>query len=224
MNAATESSLIDAVSTQQPTRVARIGDQAEVLGEIYQPECNLAVWQRDLEHEIEHYMTQLTESNRQVNLRCLIGTGEEMREEITAQLSRALPNFASTVGDGKEALINNICELVEMYQCLFEPEQIGVRLATLQRAMCPKFHVDLLPARMVTCFSGAGTQWLPEPENGEQRIPEIEPDRFEQISTGDVALLKGDGWFENEGFGVVHRSPPVAEGETRMFLSLDFTD
>lgn len=219
MNAATESSLIDAVSNPQPNRVARIGDQAEVLGEIYQPECNLAVWQRDLEHEIGHYMSQLAASNRQVNLRCLIDTGDEMREETSTQLSRALPNF-----DGKEALINNICELVEMYQCLFEPEQIGVRLATLQRAMCPKFHVDFLPARMVTCFSGAGTQWLPEPEHGEQRIPDTEPDSFEQISTGDVALLKGDGWFENEGFGVVHRSPPVAEGETRMFLSLDFAD
>lgn len=219
MNAATESSLINAVSTQQPARVARISDQAEVLGEIYQPECNLAVWQRDLEHEIGHYMAQLAESNRQVNLRCLIGTGEEMREEATEQLNRALPNF-----DGKETLVNNICELVDMYQCLFEPAQIGVRLATLQRAMCPKFHVDFLPARMVTCFSGAGTQWLPEPENDNPRIPESEPDSFEQIGTGDVALLKGDGWFENEGFGVVHRSPPVAEGETRMFLSLDFAD
>jgi len=219
MNAATGSSLIDAVSTQQPTRIARIGDQAEVLGEIYRPECNLAVWQRDLEKEIEHYMAQLAKSNRQANLRCLIGTGEEMREEITTELNRALPNFK-----GKAALINNICELVEMYQCLFEPEQIGVRLASLQRAMCPKFHVDFLPARMVTCFSGAGTQWLPEPEDGNPRIPDTEPDRLEQISTGDVALLKGDGWFENEGFGVVHRSPPVAEGETRMFLSLDFAD
>ncbi|SEG26023.1 DUF1826 domain-containing protein [Marinobacterium lutimaris] len=208
-----------AVLTQQPARVARIGNQAEVLGEIYQPECNLAVWQRDLEKKIEHYMAQLAESNRQVSLRCLIGTGEEMRAETAIQLNGALPTF-----EGKEALVNNICELVEMYQCLFEPEQIGVRLATLRRAMCPKFHVDFLPARLVTCFSGAGTHWLPEPQNGCPRIPETEPDRFEQISTGDVALLKGDGWFENEGFGVVHRSPPVAEGGMRMFLSLDFAD
>lgn len=219
MNAATESSLVNAVLTQQPAKIARAGAQAEILGEIYQPECNLAVWQRDLEDEIEQYMVQLADSNRQVNLRCLIGTGDEMHEEAITHLNRALPSF-----DGKDALIKNICELVEMYQCLFEPEQIGVRLATLKRAMCPKFHVDFLPARMVTCFSGAGTQWLPEPQNGEPRIPTTEPDRFEQISTGDVALLKGDGWFENEGFGVVHRSPPVEEGETRLFLSLDFAD
>lgn len=219
MNAATQEAATNAVLAQQPTRVARIHDQAEVLGEIYQPEVNLAVWQRDLGREIEHYMAQLAASNRQVNLRCLVGTGEEMREETTTQLNRVLPDF-----DGREGLVDNICELVEMYQCLFEPEQIGIRLATLQRAMCPKFHVDYLPARMVTTYSGAGTHWLPEPEDDNPRIPAIEPKQFEQITTGDVALLKGDGWFENEGFGVVHRSLPVAEGETRMFLSLDFAD
>ncbi len=206
-------------TNQQLKRIARISDHAEVLGEVYQPDVNLAVWQRDLGSEIEHYMAQLTASNRQVNLRCLIGTGDEMHEETTAQLNRVLPNFT-----GKDALINNIYELVDMYQCLFEPQQIGIRLATLNRAMCPKFHVDYLPARMVTTYSGAGTHWLPNPEDGSPRIPETEPEQFEQISAGDVALLKGDGWFENEGFGVVHRSPPVADGETRMFLSLDFAD
>jgi len=219
MNAATENSLIDAVLTPQPTRVARFGDQTEVLGEVYQPDVNLAVWQRDLSDKINCYMEELAASTRQVNLRCLIGTGEEMREETETQLSRALPDF-----EGKAALIDNICELVEMYQCLFEPEQIGMRLATMDRAMCPKFHVDYLPARMVTTFAGAGTHWLPEPESGKPRIPTSEPEQFEQITAGDVALLKGDGWFENEGFGIVHRSPPVADGEKRMFLSLDFAD
>ncbi|WP_372836416.1 DUF1826 domain-containing protein [Pontibacterium sp.] len=68
------------------------------------------------------------------------------------------------------------------------------------------------------------TRWLPYPEDGSPRIPKTEPEQFEQISAGDVVLLKGDGWFENEDFGVVHRSPPIAEGETRMFLSLDFAD
>lgn len=208
-----------AAFAEQSGPVARISNQPQVLGEIYQADCNLAVWQRDLDHEIERYMAQLAESKRQVHLRCLVGTGAEMREEAVTQLNRVLPAF-----DGKDALIDNICELVEMYQCLFEPKQIGVRLATLTRAMCPKFHVDFLPARLVTCFSGAGTQWLPEPENAGPRIPEAEPDRFEQISTGDVALLKGDGWFENEGYGIVHRSPPVSDGEMRLFLSLDFAD
>ena len=206
-------------TNQQLKRIARISDQAEVLGEIYQPDVNLAVWQRNLPPEIERYMAELATSKRKINLRCLIGTGDEMHEEASTQLNRVLPDFS-----GKDALINNICELVDMYQCLFEPQQIGIRLATLNRAMCPKFHVDYLPARMVTTYMGAGTHWLPNPEDDSPRIPEIEPEQFEQISAGDVALLKGDGWFENEGFGVVHRSPPVAEGEMRMFLSLDFAD
>ncbi|WP_051559830.1 DUF1826 domain-containing protein [Marinobacterium jannaschii] len=205
------------LSTQLPQ--AQISDSPEVLTEIYQPDCNLAVWQRDLVPEINSYIAQLNQSGREINLRTLLSCDDGLESESQALLQRKLPE-----GEGKQALIDNICELLDMYQCLFEPQQIGVRFATLRRAMCPKFHVDYLPARLVTCFGGNGTEWLPEPQDGSPRIPEGEPKKIEQLKAGDVALLKGDGWFENEGYGIVHRSPAVAPGEMRLFLSLDFAD
>ncbi len=201
------------------TPVARLARDSEVLGEIYQPECNLAVWQRSLTPEITAYVEQLSQSGREINLRNLLSCDQELIDDSQQLLQRSLPE-----GEGSQALIDNICELVEMYECLFEPKQIGLRLSTLRRAMCPKFHVDYLPARLVTCFGGSGTEWLPEPQDGSPRIPETEPDNIEQLKAGDVALLKGDGWFNNEGYGIVHRSPAVAPGEMRLFLSLDFAD
>jgi len=204
---------------QSLSPVARISDSPEILTEIYQPDCNLAVWTRDLANEIDSYITQLNQSGREINLRTLLSCDDNLESESRTLLQRKLPE-----GEGREALIDNICELLDMYQCLFEPQQIGIRFSTLRRAMCPKFHVDYLPARMVTCFGGNGTEWLPEPQDGSPRIPETEPDNIEQLKTGDVALLKGDGWFNNEGYGIVHRSPAVAPGEVRLFLSLDFAD
>ncbi|MCP3699547.1 MAG: DUF1826 domain-containing protein [Aliivibrio sp.] len=39
-----------------------------------------------------------------------------------------------------------------------------------------------------------------------------------------MALLKGEGWFENEGGGLVHRSPSLTNGDKRLLLTLDFID
>ncbi|MGB0734048.1 MAG: DUF1826 domain-containing protein [Pontibacterium sp.] len=194
-----------------------------MLGEIYQDDCNLAVWQRSVAPEITHYLQALTEIGRKIYLRALVEPDEGLVEDLQALVGRSLPKLVDHDA-GRTLLLANVVELIEMYACLFETKQVGVRMASLEKAMCPKFHVDFLPARMVTCFSGAGTQWLSEPAEGEKRVPDNEPVVFNQINTGDVALLKGDGWFNNEGFGIVHRSPPVAEGETRVFLSLDFVD
>ncbi len=206
-------------ATPLPCREARMGHTPEALTEIYDPACNLAVWQRSLSDEIRHYLRQCEQSGRSLSAKTLFSCQGDMLEEVRNTLNSTLPQ-----GQGREALIEDILQLMEMYACLFEPQSIGLRLATLQHAMCPGFHVDHLPARLVTCYQGTGTQWLPEPATGQPRIPAQEPERFEQLNAGDVALLKGEGWYDNEGFGIVHRSPPVPAGQTRLFLSLDWAD
>ena len=45
---------------------------------------------------------------------------------------------------------------------------------------------------------------------------------IQHLSEGDIALLKGDEWEGNEGFGVIHRSPSLNDNETRLLLTLDF--
>jgi len=42
------------------------------------------------------------------------------------------------------------------------------------------------------------------------------------LSTGDVALLKGESWLGNEGGGLVHRSPGLSNKKKRLLLTLDF--
>ncbi|MFA0708241.1 DUF1826 domain-containing protein, partial [Vibrio sp. 10N.222.48.A3] len=45
---------------------------------------------------------------------------------------------------------------------------------------------------------------------------------IEQLSSGDVALLKGERWSGNENAGLVHCSPVTSFNETRLLLTLDF--
>ena len=93
--------------------------------------------------------------------------------------------------------------------------------------MCPRFHVDHVPVRLITTYAGIGSQWLMEGAMDRRQLgkPDAEPQDnslIGQIASGDVALLKGEKWHGNEGFGLIHRSPQLAAGERRLILTLDW--
>jgi ATP-dependent Clp protease ATP-binding subunit ClpA len=103
---------------------------------------------------------------------------------------------------------------------------LGGRLnRLLDKAMCPRFHVDHVPVRLITTYAGIGSQWLREGVMDRRLLsrPEAEPtERIEQIHCGEVALLKGTKWHGNEGHGLIHRSPAVKADERRLILTLDW--
>ncbi|WP_445779195.1 DUF1826 domain-containing protein, partial [Shewanella sp.] len=45
-----------------------------------------------------------------------------------------------------------------------------------------------------------------------------------QLNQGDVALLKGELWQGNEGYGLIHRSPQLVDNSLRLLLTLDFVN
>jgi hypothetical protein len=101
--------------------------------------------------------------------------------------------------------------------------------------MCPRFHFDRIPCRLVTTYQGIATQWLNhavvdrsklgagnQGKSDEQSGLFNNIEDINRLSEGDVALLKGENWDETQGAGLVHRSPPVSAGERRLLLTLDF--
>ncbi|WP_324615399.1 DUF1826 domain-containing protein [Francisella sp. TX07-6608] len=46
--------------------------------------------------------------------------------------------------------------------------------------------------------------------------------KIQKLNIGDVALLKGESWIGNSGFGLVHRLPSIIDGKKRLLLTLDF--
>ncbi|UTW13077.1 DUF1826 domain-containing protein [Marinobacterium rhizophilum] len=182
-----------------------------MLTHLYQEPCNLAIWQRQLSPELRGYVQALARQPKGLSLRCVLGL-----EDVNGELQRKLP-----IHPGRDCLIADIELLVDMFSCLFEQRRVGLRLEWLTRAMCPKFHVDHLPCRLVTTYLGRTTHWISHEQR--QREPGNESD-FQQLAEGDVALLKGEGWFNNEGRGILHRSPDVAGTPGRLFLSLDTID
>ena len=196
---------------------------------IYDQNTNIVIWQRDLEQALTNAVNTLISTNAIKPLELAVSPDDAFDKLVTA----LKPNDNNR--DETDALCKDITLLVEMFCCLFDLKRAGLRLKILDKPMCPRFHVDKIPCRLVTTYQGIATQWLNHSDVDRSKLgtgnlgkPDEESGLFKslnninQLNQGDVALLKGEYWDENEGAGLVHRSPPVAENEQRLLLTLDF--
>jgi len=211
--------------TQELYRRVVQGHSHQVFGDIYDPLANMAVWQRQLAPSLAQACDELMKASDSSLQLVMSVTPSNVQAEVEQQLG----GFSHA-----NALSQDIALLVEMFCCLFELKRVGLRLTTLDRAMCPRFHVDKVPCRLVTTYSGAGSEWLEQQDvnrtklgTGNQGLSDQQSglyeheQQIEQLASGDVALLKGEKWYNNEGGGLVHRSPQV-EQTRRLLLTLDF--
>lgn len=185
------------------------------LADIYQPDVTIAIWQRHLNTGITRYAKHLMSVSPHWQTRVI-----QKPQNVAQQLERELP-----LSENRQTFIEDVVLVVDMFSCLFELDHVGLRMAVLSTAMCPKFHVDRIPCRLICTYAGAGTEWHP-PEHVERLensavspLPEATP---KYLALGDVALLKGEAWDGNKGYGLVHRSPVATKTTPRLVLTLDF--
>jgi len=198
------------------------GETPQALARILDDDVNLAIWQRQLPVHIADFG------------RLLLSLNEPLAESLSLEIANEdsepnLHGLASGFRDleGYEGFIADVSWLVRAFACLLGAKRIGVRGRVLDKAMCPRFHVDHVPVRLITTYAGVGSQWLKEGAMDRRRLslPAAEPtddSLIQQIGSGAVALLKGEKWHGNEGFGLIHRSPPLAPDERRLILTLDW--
>ena len=196
-----------------------------VLSDIYREDTNIVIWQRNLSNELTTAVSEFLQKN--ATKAAVLAVTPQNTHDVLRDTFR-----------GSEALTtlsDDIALLVDMFCCLFDLKQAGLRLTILDRAMCPRFHFDRIPCRLVTTYQGIATQWLNhavvdrsklgagnQGKSDEQSGLFNNIEDINRLSEGDVALLKGENWDEIQGTGLVHRSPPVSAGERRLLLTLDF--
>ena len=196
------------------------GETPLALSDILEDGVNLALWQRQLPLHIAEFGELLVALNEPL--------ADSMVIELSSEDSEPnLKGLASSCRDleGYEGFVADVSWLVSAFACLLGAKRIGVRLRLLDKAMCPRFHVDHVPVRLITTYAGIGSPWLREGVMDRRQLsqPEAEPgERIEQIQCGEVALLKGTKWHGNEGYGLIHRSPALKADERRLILTLDW--
>ena len=214
-----------------------IDGAADVLSQIYNDAITIAIWQRSLSENTDAYVQALLQSSQKIALK-LVATPAKLQQE----LQRIFPEVI-TANDSAlthQELLQNLNELLEMFSCLFDATTIGLRINTLEHPMCPRFHVDNVPVRLVTTYGGAGTQWLPAAYADCSKLgPKARgvmdehsgiicnAQAIQQLNAGDVALLKGENWEGNEGRGLIHRSPSCHLDDTgqlqrRLLITCDW--
>lgn len=196
------------------------GETPLALSDILEDGVNLALWQRQLPLHIAEFGELLVALNEPL--------ADSMVIELSSEDSEPnLKGLASSCRDleGYEGFVADVSWLVSAFACLLGAKRIGVRLRLLDKAMCPRFHVDHVPVRLITTYAGIGSQWLREGVMDRRQLSQLEAEpgeRIEQIQCGEVALLKGTKWHGNEGYGLIHRSPALKADERRLILTLDW--
>ncbi|MFZ5935582.1 hypothetical protein BGP84_18805 [Pseudomonas putida] len=191
-------------------------ESPKVLTEIFQDGVNLAVWQRRLPAQVEDFAA------------LVVSLGQSLADQRVLDVSEheppLLPDLLQEAADlhGYEGFVADVKWLVSAYTCLLGARRVGLRLRVLQGAMCPRFHVDNVPLRLLTTYVGPGSEWLEEGalERVGLHLAPAPVDNIRTLQAGEVAVLKGEKWLGNEGAGLIHRSP--ASGQRRLLLSLDW--
>jgi len=202
-------------------------NHVDVLADIYQENTNIVVWKRSLTDKLLEASNIVLSTNPDLEISLVVSPQD------TVSVLQGRLNSSKMI----MILIEDIHRLVNMFCDLFDLKRVGLRLTSLKHAMCPRFHVDNVPCRLITTYQGIATEWLshndadrsklgignkgrPDSQSG---IYQDESD-VQQLSQGDVALLKGEAWLGNEGKGLIHRSPQLYDQASRLILTIDFID
>ncbi|WP_303453179.1 DUF1826 domain-containing protein [Colwellia sp. 1_MG-2023] len=217
----------DSEISSLPFKRVSVDSNASILTDIYQADVNIVIWENKLSHQILNDINQIMLTTERLNIKFTAAPDD---------VEQALKDCADVLQD-KPSLYCHIALLTDMFCTLFDLKRVGVRLAILDNAMCPKFHVDKVPCRLITTLYGVATEWLTNHKvdrsklgAGSLGLPDeisgiIESDQdIKKMTTGDVILLKGEGWYNNENGGAVHRSPAISKNERRLLLTLDFIE
>ncbi|HNP25192.1 MAG TPA: DUF1826 domain-containing protein [Nitrosomonas sp.] len=203
------------------------GNAPEILTRIYDTYIKLCIYKRAISTNVKEYVIFLQNSFHDFQLTQIVSL-----HELNGLLCASLPQHQY-----RQDFLEDVFTVTEMYACLFGLGQVGFRLCVLNKTMCPRFHTDKVLCRLVTTYQGVATEWLPYQVVNREKLSagsDGQPDRqsglfnnqhdIQQLSCGDVALLKGELWEGNENAGLVHRSPAMLAGESRLLLTLDFSN
>lgn len=195
---------------------AAIGNDVKVLRDIHLNTKNIAVYQRGIE-PLKEELTQAIK--RPLEYRAS-GTVKEITLSLNTYLSKVLL--------GHMALLEDILNLLRLFEQLTKASSFRVLLANIGTTMCPRFHTDVNELRMLCTYVGPGTLWLPDyavdrkaylTGKGNQAIVPDE-NLIRQVDTGDIVILKGALYPGSTP--ILHRSPSIEKnGMERILLSID---
>ena len=204
-----------------------ISSDVSKISHIFNRDINISIWKRNLNSNILHASEILLIKNSDL----------QFSELVNKNFS--IDFLADKIG-ADEKLISfyeDIQYLTKLFCELFDIKDAWLRIDAIDKPMCPRFHADHLKCRLVTTYYGPGTQWLPNSLVNRNKLGHgnngladdisglfSKKSDIENLDVGDIGLLKGEAWVNNEGLGLVHRSPHTNSNYKRLYVTIDFGD
>ena len=204
-----------------------ISNDISKISNIFNREINISIWKRNLNSNILHASEILLIKNSDL----------QFSELVNKNFS--IDFLVDKIG-ADEKLISfyeDIQYLTKLFCELFDIKDAWLRIDAIDKPMCPRFHADHLKCRLVTTYYGPGTQWLPNSLVNRNKLGHgnngladdisglfSKKSDIENLDVGDIGLLKGEAWVNNEGLGLVHRSPHTDSNYKRLYVTIDFGD
>ncbi len=181
------------------------------LTAIHHPSCTLALCPRSMPKTLAPWLDALPEDDLPDG-RLLLRVGDAPAALADIFLDMSLPD------DGPaQALRHDIVNQIERFAAIAGSTEVDMRLQCIRHDACKKFHRDHARLRLICCYRGPTTEWVPA-GHGQEALDRQQAyagplNHFPRFA---VALFKGHEQ------GVVHRSPPIAgTGNIRLFLCLN---
>ncbi|MEM1133984.1 MAG: DUF1826 domain-containing protein [Pseudomonadota bacterium] len=187
---------------------AVVSEDARVLQNIEEQGCNLAIWQRSLPFNPIPLI-----SSQPLSIRFIVPA-----DDPVPFLTKALQEAGFTPSDALNGLVKDIRHLCALFHPIADTPNISVRLEIVTNNACRKFHGDYVSARLITTYTGPGTQWIDQADIA--RVDDgLEPLAINQMAAGDVGIFKGK---LSTNRPAIHRSPPIeGSGAARLVVVLN---
>jgi len=204
-----------------------ISNDISKINNIFNREINISIWKRNLNSNILHASEILLIKNSDL----------QFSELVNKNFS--IDFLVDKIGADKKLIsfYEDIQYLTKLFCELFDIKDAWLRIDAIDKPMCPRFHADHLKCRLVTTYYGPGTQWLPNNLVNRNKLGHgnngladdisglfSKKSDIENLDVGDIGLLKGEAWVNNEGLGLVHRSPHTDSNYKRLYVTIDFDD
>lgn len=202
----------------KPDKAFLLTQECSDFVSIFEQQCSLCIWTPKRSETIDKYAKRLAIA------------GFHLTQVVS--LENALSKLDTLPeGLGQSETKKWIVELIEIYATLFGLDQVGMRIASSNSPMCPKFHVDHVPTRLIHALFGEGCDWFSDhhyfssSKGGASslknwlKVADKDDKSFVQRTPrGSVVIMKGTRWSE-ASHPVIHRSPK--HRQARLVLTLD---
>ena len=194
----------------------RTGTTLNALRSIHDKGINIAIYNRDiamLEKEVDNLLAQ------------------EIEFEFSGDIPTILHEIKKVIAiEDYQMIYKDIADLLHFFEKISASKNLRFLLGTVNTNMCRRFHTDVNDLRLLCTYAGPGTLWLTEDNvnrvaldnlrNNEAIV--IDENSIQQVETGNVVILKGAKYIQNNTRAVVHRSPSIEKSnEKRLLLRID---